>query len=74
VIKGVDASFDDPTALDQAATPTVRWVEQHLDGTLIGFLVRRGWLAVPRPTSAPMAVTFRTGKPAAPEPQERMAA
>jgi hypothetical protein len=43
-------------------------------GTLIGFLVRRGWLAVPRPTSAPMSVTSRTGKPAAPEPQERMAA
>lgn len=30
VVKGVNARFDEPRALDQAATVTVRWAQQHL--------------------------------------------
>lgn len=43
-------------------------------GTLIGYLVRRGWLTVPRPTSAPVAAAPRTLRPAAPPRHDRMAA
>lgn len=43
-------------------------------GALIGVLVRRGWLAVPRPGSAPMSVPSVARKTATPERPERMAA
>jgi hypothetical protein len=43
-------------------------------GGLIGILVRRGWLAAPRPTRAAGSVLPEAGKPAARPPHERLAA
>ena len=43
-------------------------------GGLIGLLVRRGWLAAPRPTRATVSVLPEARKPTARHPHDRVAA